>query len=474
MRPTRCAAVLTALAVAVVAARGPLAAQDGAAAARSAASAADTVSLTLEEALRIAESRNPAYRRAVNALDLNAVETRATWANQVLPRASLDLFNTNYTGNIQRIGLDPLGNPLENPEAQWVYYSGTTQALSLNWSFQGKSVLNAARRQERSNQDRVLEEDASLTTARTQVRRQFYDVLEQRELLGVEETIASSRRVDLDLSQRLFRLARNSRVDVLQAELQIEQQELNLQEQRNGYEQARLALRTLLGDADLPPFRLADEPLPVFDPAELDPDGLVAEALEAHPDTRRARSGVEGARLGVGESRTAWWPQVNLGYSISRRSQTAETQALFDVSFDEDLDQNFYVSLSLPFFNDYFGNRRNIEQARVDLENQRESLREARLRVEEEVRVALADLRSQFESLRLARRSLEIAREALELARSEYEIGTRTFEQLQVTVQAEADARRQVIAARYGFVDALLNLEDAVGAPVRGEAPLTP
>lgn len=469
----RRAAVLPLVVAAAVAAGSPLGAQDEPAA-RSAPPAADTVSLTLEEALRIAETQNPAYRRAVNALDLNAVETRATWANQVLPRASLDLFNTNYTGNIRRIGLDPLGNPLENPEAQWVYYSGTTQALSLNWSFQGKSLFNAARRQERANQDRVLEGAAALTTAQTLVRRQFYDVLEQRELLGVEETIASSRRVDLDLSERLFRLARNSRVDVLQAELQIEQQELNLQEQRNGYEQARLALRTALGDEDLPPFRLADEPLPIFDPTELDEDGLVAEALEAHPDTRRARSGVEGARLGVGESRTAWWPQVNLSYSISRRSQTPETEALFDVSFDEELDQNFYVSLSLPFFNDYFGNRRNIEQARVDLDNQRESLREARLGVEEQVRVALANLRSQYESLRLARRSLEIAREALELARSEYEIGTRTFEQLQVTVQAEADARRQVIAARYGFVDALLNLEDAVGAPVRGEAPVTP
>ena len=42
-------------------------------------------------------------------------------------------------------------------------------------------------------------------------------------------------------------------------------------------------------------------------------------------------------------------------------------------------------------------------------------------------------------------------------------MGTRTFEQLQEAVTLEADARRQVIQARYGFVDALLALEEAVG-----------
>ena len=80
---------------------------------------------------------------------------------------------------------------------------------------------------------------------------------------------------------------------------------------------------------------------------------------------------------------------------------------------------------------------------------------------------ALAALSIRWETLGIAERSLAIAREAVELARGEYRLGARTFEQLQQSVKSEADARRQLIQARYGFVDALLDLEAAVGGTVR-------
>lgn len=428
--------------------------------------ATDTLVLTLEDAVRIAEAHNPVYRQAVNRLGLTGVETRATWANQVLPRASLDLFNTNFTGNVQRIARDNFGNPIENPQADWVYFSGTTQALNLSWSVQGASLFHALNEQDRANLDREITADVALAGIRADVRARFYEVLEQRSLLDVEEEIALSRQIDLELAERLFRLAESSRVDLLQARLEIEQQALNVREQRNAYEQARLAVRTVLGDAELPPFRLADEPVPVFDPGALDADALIARALETNPDVVQAASGVEGGRIGVKQARNQWWPNLSVGYNVYRRSQTREADALFDVSFDEDLDQSFFVSLSVPFFSDYFGNRRNIEQAEVELDNQREQLRQTRLRTEERVRNELLRLETRYESLRLTRRSLEIAEEALELAREEYRMGTRTFEQLRQSVESEADARRQVITSRYGFVDALLALEEAVGAPV--------
>ena len=62
---------------------------------------------------------------------------------------------------------------------------------------------------------------------------------------------------------------------------------------------------------------------------------------------------------------------------------------------------------------------------------------------------------------------LAIAEEALELAGEEYRLGTRTFEELQGSIRSEATTRRQLIQARYGFVDALLDLEQAVGGAVR-------
>lgn len=428
----------------------------------------DTLVLSLDDALAIAQGANPAVLRAENDLGLNGPETRSTWFGQVLPSVTLDLLSTGYRGNLQRQGFDNLGRPLENPEANWIYTSNTQQGLNLTWNISGLSFLNARDRQAQSNEQRELALLSTQATLGTDVHRQYWDALEQRELLQVELALADARQRDMEAADRLYSLARATRVDVLQAELALEQQRSAIQQQRSAYEQALLTLRTTLGDTDLPPIRPESGSIPVFDPSGLDEDVLVARALGDNPQIVTQEAGVEGARIGVAEA-TEWkWPSLSVNYSWGQYRQTQETEALFNLGYDPDrVQSSFRIQLGLPFFNNYFQNKTQEAQARVALDNQQESLKETRLQTEQEVRSQLIALRNQRETLRLAERSLEIAAEALRLAREEYRIGSRTFEQLQDAVEQETTARRQVITSRYGFVDALIALEAAVGGPVR-------
>lgn len=434
----------------------------------SAQSPTDTLTLTLEDALSIARGGNPALLRAENELALNGPQERSTWLGQIVPQLTVNLLQTGYSGSLQRQATDFFGQPIENPESNWVYSSSTRQSVSLNWNIQGLSFLNARKRQQQTSQGRALvlaNADAALEAA---VQREYWDALEQRQLLEVELDLVEGRQRDLEAAQRRYSLARATRVDVLQAELALEQQRSTIQERRSGYEQALLALRTTLGDADLLPVRPDDRALPVFDPSQLDESELVARARGENPQIRSAEAGVDGARIGVSEA-TEWkWPTLSVGYSWGQFSQTRESEALFDVGFDPDrVNSSFSVSIGVPFFNSYFQNRYSESQARVALQNQQESLRETRLQAEWEVRSQLIQLRNQRETLRLAERSLGIAEEASRLAREEYRIGTRTFEQLQDAVEQEVNSRRQVIASQFGFVDALIALESAVGGSVR-------
>lgn len=451
MRPTR-----TLIAVAVFA----LGAQTAS------AQRPDTLTLSLDGALDIALGSNPAYRQAVNTAQLNGTEMRTTWFDRVLPRAQVNLFSTRFTGNLTRRAFDNFGNPIENPDSDWTYFSQTNQSLDLTWSFQGASIFNALDRQRLTNLDRDVSQVRARTGMEVAVRRDYWDALEQWELLRAEEQLVEARRTDQQVAERLFGLAMKSRVDVLNAELGVEQQALSLRRQQAAFERAKLALRSRLGDDDLAPFRLVEAPLPIFDPGSLDADALVARARDVNPELRQAEVAVNAARLGIKESKRAWWPTLLLNFNLTRRPQGNRGEALFDVSWDESLDQGFYVGLQVPMFNDFFRNQQAIHQSSVELANRREGEREILLRVEETVRGALLELSSQWESLRLAERSAEIAGEALRLAREEYRIGTRTFEDLRQAIDSEAGIRRQVIQARYAFVDALLSLEEAVGAPV--------
>lgn len=442
------------LAAAILA--GPLAAQDAA-----------PVMLTMSDALSLAEGGNPALRRALNQADLNATESRTTWFNDLVPRASLTLFNTAFTGNLQRRAFDNFGNPIEDPAADWNYFSSTTHNLNLSWRIQGPSLLQSHRRQSLTNADRELAYVEARSGLGVQVQRLYLDALEQLELLDFEEALIEARETDLDVAQRLFQLAGRTRVDVLNAELEIERQTLTHQQQSAAYERALLALRTALGFEDDRPIAVSEEPLPLFDPVGLDVTALIDRALEGNASVARADLAVRSAALGVAEQRTNWWPAVTVGVDVYRRAYEPQTQALFDTSIGSELESQFSLRFSLPVLNNLFSQRLDQQRASIELNNQRETDRETRLELEATIRGALLELENQWASYEITERAAVIAGEAVRLAREEYRLGSRTFEDLRSAFQQEANTRRTVITARHSFVDALLSLEEAVGAPVR-------
>jgi outer membrane protein len=421
----------------------------------------------LADALAMAEGGNPSYRRATNDALLNGVEMRTTWLDRILPRANLTLFNTAYTGNLQRIGRDNFGNPIENPEAKWIYFSNTMHSVNLSWNVRGLSLFQAHRGQSLTNQRREIARERALTGVQVEVQRRYLDAVRQRELAALEEDLVAARGIDLDVAERLFSLAGRTRVDVLNAELAVERQVLASRQQRSAYEGAVLALRTALGTDETRPLELVAEELPLFDPVGLRPSDLISRALEVNPAVRESGVAVRQADLALAEQRNEWWPELAFGLQFFRREQVEGTSALFDPTVSRDLESNFFVQLSIPVLNDFFQTRQSQERAAIELSNQRETDREARLQLEADIRRTLLELRNQWESLRVSERSSVIAGEALRLAREEYRLGTLRFEDLRTSFQQEADIRREVIKARYDFVDSLLTLEEAVGAPVR-------
>ena len=135
---------------------------------------ADTLTLTLEEAYRIAALSNPIYRQTVNATRLNGPETRAAWFDQILPSVSVNPLSTQYNGRLTQQATDFFGNPIENPESSYAVTSVTSQSISLAWTLQGANLFNYRTRQRLANRDRALAESAAMADLRTGVRRGIF------------------------------------------------------------------------------------------------------------------------------------------------------------------------------------------------------------------------------------------------------------------------------------------------------------
>ncbi|WP_333987604.1 efflux transporter outer membrane subunit [Burkholderia orbicola] len=135
---------------------------------------------------------------------------------------------------------------------------------------------------------------------------------EQRQLS--ERTLADWQQ-SLDLARRLKEAHQASGVDIAQAEGQVASATADLEARTRAVEQARNALRLLIGTElpkDLPePLPLQQQPVMTQLPA-----GLPSELLFRRPDIQQAEQNLVAANADIGAARAAFFPRLSLTSSI--------------------------------------------------------------------------------------------------------------------------------------------------------------
>jgi outer membrane protein TolC len=425
---------------------------------------ADTLQLTLEEAVQRALRHNPAYRRTTNSLELNDIGHRRAWLN-LLPQPNLTLLTTDLSWQRQTVAEDFFGNPLENPESQTVQTSRSRQGISLGFEVDLSNVVGL---REQGTQARIRDL-ATVTERRTleaEVARAFSEVRELQVALELEEALLAEAERNLEAARRLFTLARQDRTDVLGAELDVVERENAVDRSRAELRNARLALRNLVGDPDLGAFEVVADEVAVFDPSLLDGEALVARAVGGSPRILEREQGVMAAEHSVTRGRAEWLPRVNVGFNRNRQEFLRDGSAFFSVNPEGEWAQTLFLQVAFPDPGLYFRRQNNAREARLEVRNQEETLRETRLAVEEEVRRLLVELETSYRSLALQERRVALAEERLSLQLQSYRLGQVTFLELQSASEAAAQARRQALEARFGFHRSRVELERVLGEPV--------
>lgn len=426
--------------------------------------------LSLEDALELARQNNPVLRQALNELELTPAGMRAAWG-AFLPTLSLNL-GTNVNLNRRLQAEDNFGNPIVNPNVEWVTASSSAQSVSAQVDlFEGGARFHqrGAERARGIARERRVEAEMIATWAR--VATSFHETLRQSDLLELEMAILEGKRLDLESTRRLFELAVGSRVDVLAAELEVQQQERAVRLAENEHAKAVLALRAEIAAPDMGEFTTRGTFPEPFDPAALDETGLIGRALEQSPLIRRNRAEVDVGRASLSAVRGSRLPTISLSTFFSQDAYGLEYAEAFKPFTSDARYAGARLNLSIPVFSG-FSNERNITQAQVELANAEELMRQTRMEIERDVRSRLIDLDGAWDSYRLAERSSEIAEERLRLAREGYRLTTVTFSDLQLAIEGAANERRTAITARYDFVAARIALEQVVGGPLDGGTPL--
>jgi outer membrane protein TolC len=265
---------------------------------------------------------------------------------------------------------------------------------------------------------------------------------------------------NVELAQALFKLAQDQRnagvatgVDVTRAQTRLAEQQVGLAQAQTTSEQARLNLQRVVGLPLGSPLRLTDqlrfteEPLPAVETA-------VAQAGENRREVQVAEEQNRVSQLERQAVRAEYLPSVEFvgDYGVSGITPN-----------NSDLPtRRAAVQVNVPIFNG--GLTRGRLTAAASQQRQTElELASIRGQVEEDVRLALATLRTAAAQVRAANESVTLAERELEMARDRFKAGVGDNLEVVTAQTSLANARDDQVTALAQHNAARLNLAAALG-----------
>jgi outer membrane protein len=420
--------------------------------------------LTLQEAQRIAGLFNPAYRRMQNDVQVAEANVRQSYG-RFMPNLNTNL-NFGGSNSSTVTATDDFGQPITGTRRIETESSSASQGASMGMTlFDGGASfrnLSASKAQAQATESRVAQNANQL---RAQVAREYFNAMRAEQRIKLEETLLASRKDALARTEKLLTVASTKYVDVLSARVDVATAEQAVEDARGLADKARLQLKQIMGVEGPATFTLATEPPAIFDPATVKVDALVQTATVSAPAVLIADAGLRSADKQASAARATRWPSLTGSLSYGRSTQARGYGALGELN-PPNRSFGFGLGVSLPVFSRFTTSAQiaNADASEIDA---RETLREAKLQVESEVRAAHIDLTSAYRTVQMAQRRAELSRERLLAAEEEYRLGAAvTFLALQQYADQSAQAERQVLDALFQFATALIALEERIAKPL--------
>ena len=270
-------------------------------------------------------------------------------------------------------------------------------------------------------------------------------------------SLRSIEAVDSELKQSRLRFDAGTvlKSDVLSLEVQLaEAREAEIQT-ANGIELATAMLKTLLGLPASEDLQIADGVAAALPPNPESFETLLDQALSHHPSLQAAGKRVEIAERQLEIAKAAHLPKADAFVSYGSNSQ--------DLAFSSNRDNvTAGVSVTVDVFSG-FATQEKIKHAEHALTAAREGARQARLQLEQQLKMARLKLLEALQRQQVSVTAVQAAEEALRLVAAQRDAGVVTVTRYLETEVARDKAQTRAISARYDALRAEADLKQATG-----------
>jgi outer membrane protein TolC len=248
-----------------------------------------------------------------------------------------------------------------------------------------------------------------------------------------------------DLTRKREEAREVAQADVVKAELQQEQRQIDLSNAKLATETARLNLAVLLFSDPRTPYRT--EPLTSVEPMPTR-DQVDAEANTHNPEIKSAMAALKAGDAGVEAAWASYLPDLalNFNYGID-----APQFAVNGPDGVRNLGYSISGTLDIPVWN-WLGTQKRIKQSKIRRSVARVALTSAQRTLIANLEEAYAQARATHEQLGLLNESVQTAAESLHLTNLRYRAG-------EATALEVVDAQNAAIAASTAQADGALRYQ---------------
>ena len=370
--------------------------------------------LSLEDAVKIALENNYEIKIAKNDLKISQTNVSAGNAG-MLPTAAATISQNNNLQNLSQTRSDGTTNSLDNGKSNSLNYG-----VGLGWTiFDGFKMF--AKKEQLEQLEKLGETQLKLTiiTKISDVQAAYFDLVQQQQQLSALDTtiVISNQRVSL--AKNRFTIGKASKLEVLNAQVDINTDKVALLIQQELYQNSKIALNQILARDTQIDFRVDDH----FEiENRLDFAELKALAEKQNPQIESLIIARKVAELELKQIKGGRYPtiEVNTGYNFARNESSL---GFTTQSSARGLNYGFSASLNLF---DGFAQRRNEKIAGLQIDNANLQIEQQSLALESQLATAYQTYLTNLELIVLEETNEGIAKQNLDITLDKFRIGTIT------------------------------------------------
>ena len=377
---------------------------------------------------------------------------------------------------LRRAALLPLLSFSTNQNASWRPWNqsfvnlsgGTMTSTSSEVNYNGSYGLNASwtvwnggRNQKSLDKSKLTAEMAEYATAESansiqeQITQYYVQILYLTEAVTVSERVLEASKLQRDRAREMVNVGSLARVDLMQLEAQVSQDEYNVVNARTQAENYKLRLKQLLELVGNDDFNIAT---PAIDDSRVlsiipSKDDVYANAYSVRPEIQSGKLSIESAELDIDIARRGFYPSLSMSAGIGTSNSSGQHTALGE-QWKRNLNNSIGLTLSVPIF-DNRQNRTNVRKAKLSKQAADLSLQDTEQQLYREIESYWLNARNAQQQYMAAKANVESMQQSYDLVSEQFRLGLKNIVELTTGKNNLLQAEQQMLEAKY---TALLNL----------------